>query len=119
MLVLRFDKPTTRVAVAAGGVCGSVQASHHRVPAHRREVVDVEAFAQQVRAHVCRHELGVEVGRDGELVVGEVEEGGEVLGGPVRVPRVREAGVGVAELVEEGVHHCFHGGEALRRRVLQ
>lgn len=52
-------------------------------------------------------------------MVVEVEELRHVLGGTSRVARVRESGVGVSQLVEEGVNHGFNGGQTLCRRVLK
>ena len=52
-------------------------------------------------------------------MVVEVEELRHVLGGTSRVARVGESGVGVSQLVEEGVNHGFNGGQTLCRRVLK
>lgn len=52
-------------------------------------------------------------------VVVEVEELRHVLGGASWVARIRESGVGISQLIEEGVNHGFNGGQALCRRVLE
>lgn len=52
-------------------------------------------------------------------VVVEVEEFRHVLGGTSRVAGVRESGVGISQLVEEGMDHGFNGGQTLCRRVLK
>ena len=52
-------------------------------------------------------------------MVVEVEELRHVLGGTSRVTGVRESGVGVSQLVEEGMNHGFNGGQTLCRRVLK
>jgi hypothetical protein len=52
-------------------------------------------------------------------VVVEVEQLRHVLGGTSRVARIRESGVGVSQLVEEGVDHGFNGGQTLCRRVFE
>lgn len=52
-------------------------------------------------------------------MVVEVEELGHVLGGTSGVTRIRESGVGISQLVEEGVNHGFDGRQTLCRCVLE
>jgi len=52
-------------------------------------------------------------------VVVEVKEFRHVLGGTSWVARIRESGVRISQLVEEGMNHGFNGGQTLRRRVLE
>lgn len=52
-------------------------------------------------------------------VVVEVEKLRHVLGRTSRVTRVREASVGVSQLIKEGVNHGFNGGQALCRCVFE
>jgi hypothetical protein len=52
-------------------------------------------------------------------MVVEVEELRHVLGGTSWVARIRESGVRISQLVEEGVDHGFNGGQTLCRRVLE
>jgi hypothetical protein len=52
-------------------------------------------------------------------MVGKVVERGQVPHGSVGVARVGQAGVGVPQLVEEGVHHGVNGRQSLGRCVLE
>jgi hypothetical protein len=49
----------------------------------------------------------------------EIVEIWQVAHSAVGVTRVRQACVGIPQLVEEGVYHSVNGGKSLRRCVLQ
>lgn len=38
---------------------------------------------------------------------------------PCRVTRIRQAGTGIPQLVEEGLNHGVNGRQSLRRRILE
>lgn len=63
--------------------------------------------------------FGIQRGLVTRTVVVEVEQLGHILGGTSRVTRVREASVGVSQLIEEGVDHGFNGRQTLCRCVLE
>lgn len=46
---------------------GSIQLSRHLLLRHRAEIVDVETTRCQHRLHVCRYQLSVQAGCDGEF----------------------------------------------------
>lgn len=52
-------------------------------------------------------------------MTGEVKQRGQLPWRAIGMTRIRQPGVGVPKFVEEGMAQCLHGGQALRRRILQ
>lgn len=99
------------VSFRMNDVQGLIQPSHHLVFGQWLEIrrFEVQATGGQSRADVGRHQLLIEVRRNGEFMMREAIQLWKILGSSVGVTGVRESSVGIPKLIEEGVYHGIDG----------
>ncbi|KAI3487957.1 hypothetical protein L1887_48040 [Cichorium endivia] len=104
--------PVVKMAAAHARSEANVEGDLERLERDGLEVVHVDAAREELGLGVLGHEPRDEVGSDGKLLLGPVEERGHLAA-------VGHADLARAKLVEEGVAERLDGGETRAGRVLE